>query len=73
MPTQPRSSPSEHYAESERLLRVAETSVVEEIQTTTALLALAHAILTLSRRKARRAERPTRHHPPPGSGDEFVA
>jgi hypothetical protein len=60
VPTQPR-SPSEHYAESERLLRVAETSVVEEIQTITALLALTHAILTLAPRKARRVERQPRH------------
>jgi hypothetical protein len=52
---------AQHYAESERLLRVAETSVVDEIQTSTALLAVGHALLTLSPRKARRVERPARH------------
>src|SRR5215475_6565878 len=57
----PTTLPQEHYSESERLLRVAETSVVEQIQITTALLALAHAILTLAPRRARRVERQARH------------
>jgi hypothetical protein len=59
VPTQPL-RPAQHYIESERLLRVAETSAVEQIQHTTALLALAHAVLTLSPRRARRVERPAR-------------
>ena len=39
MPTQPR-SPAEHYAAAERLVAAAEGSVTEEMQTTTALIAL---------------------------------
>ena len=60
MPTEPR-SPGEHYAESERLLRVAESSIPEQMQTASALLALAQAVLTLSPRKARRVGRQARH------------
>jgi hypothetical protein len=58
--TQPR-SPAEHYAEAERLAAAAESSITEQIQNTTALIALVHAVLTLSPRKARRVERPARH------------
>jgi hypothetical protein len=58
-PTQPRSA-AWHYGESERLLAAAESSITEQMQNASALLALAHAILTLSPRKARRVERPAR-------------
>ena len=51
--TQPR-SPAEHYNDAERLLAVAESSVTEQIQHTSALIALTHAILTLSPKRARR-------------------
>jgi hypothetical protein len=58
MSTQPR-TPAEHYADAERLLAVAESSITEGIQTASALAALAHAVLTLSPRRARRgSERP---------------
>jgi len=60
MPTQPR-SPAEHYADSERLLAAAESSVTDQLQNTTALIALTHAVLTLAPRKARRGERQARH------------
>jgi len=60
MPTQPR-SPAEHYADAERLLAAAETSRTDGIQQTDALIALGHAILTLSPRKARRPARLARH------------
>jgi hypothetical protein len=54
MPTQPRSS-AEHYQAAERLVAAAESSVTEQIQTTTALLALAHAVLAQAPRRARRS------------------
>jgi hypothetical protein len=60
MATQPRSA-AEHYADAERLLAAAESSITEEIQQVSALIAIGHAILTLSPRKARRIERPARH------------
>jgi len=60
MPTQPH-TPSDHYRDAERLLAAAESSVTEQLQNTSALLALAHAVLTLSPRRARRVERPGRH------------
>jgi hypothetical protein len=60
MSTQPR-SPSEHYQAAERLLGAAESSVIENIQISAALLALTHAVLTLSPRRARRVERQARH------------
>ena len=60
VPTQPL-SPAEHYAAAERLVAAAESSITEEIQTASALIALTPAILTLSPRKARRVERPGRH------------
>jgi hypothetical protein len=60
VPTEPQ-SPAEHYAAAERLVAAAESSTAEQIQTAIALIALTHAILTLSPRKARRAERPARH------------
>jgi hypothetical protein len=53
MSTEPR-SPSEHYQAAERLLAAAESSITEEIQTSAALIALVHAVLTLAPRKARR-------------------
>jgi hypothetical protein len=60
MPTQPQ-PPSAHYQAAERLLAVAEGSVVDTIQSNAALIAVAHAILTLSPRKARRVARPAQH------------
>ncbi len=60
MATQPR-SPAEHYAAAERLVAAAESSTAEPMQNTSALIALTHAILTLSPRKARRVERQGRH------------
>jgi len=58
VPTQPR-SPSEHYTESERLLRVAEDAAIDPgIRDLAARMATAHALLTLSPRKARRAALP---------------
>jgi len=59
MSTQPR-SPAEHYADAEPLLAAAEGSITERIQTASALIALAHAVLTLSPRRARRLERAAR-------------
>jgi hypothetical protein len=47
-------SPSEHYVEAERALAAAESSVAEQMQNSAALIAIAHAILTLSPRRARR-------------------
>src|SRR5262249_8510378 len=60
VPTQPL-SPAEHYAAAERLVAAAESSITDQIQTVSALIALTHAILTLSPRKARRVERQPRH------------
>jgi hypothetical protein len=45
---------AQHYADAERPLRVAETSVVENIQNTSALIAIGHPVLTLAPRRARR-------------------
>jgi hypothetical protein len=50
--TQPRSA-AEHYRESERLIRVAESSG-EEIAAAAVLLALVHAVLSTAPRRARR-------------------
>jgi hypothetical protein len=59
--TQPR-SPSEHYIEATRLLAAAESPTVDQgLRDLSARLALAHAVLTLSPRRARRVERPARH------------
>jgi hypothetical protein len=60
VPTQPR-SPAEHYAEAERLVAAAKFSITEQMQNTAALIALTHAVLTLSPRRARRVERQARH------------
>jgi hypothetical protein len=60
VPTQPL-SPAEHYQAAERLVAVAESSITEQIQHTSALIALTHAILTLSPRRARKIERQARH------------
>jgi len=61
MSTQPRSQ-QEHYAESERLLRVAEDAAIDPgIRDLAARMATAHAVLTLSPRRARRVERQARH------------
>jgi len=61
MPTQPR-SPSEHYQEASRLLATAESPTVDPgLRDLSARLALAHAVLTLAPRRARRVERPARH------------
>jgi hypothetical protein len=49
-------SPSQHHADSERLIRT-----IPETPDTAGLLALAHAVLTLSPRRARRVEREARH------------
>jgi hypothetical protein len=54
-------SPAEHLQEAERLLAVAESSVTDSIQSSAALIAIGHAILTLSPRKARRVERQAKH------------
>jgi len=75
VPTQPR-SPSEHYIESERLLRVAEDAAIDPgIRDLAARMATAHAVLTLSPRRARRGldiSRPTGGGLPPhvSWGDE---
>jgi hypothetical protein len=50
------SSPAQHYQQSERLL-----NAVEESPETALLVAICHAILTLSPRGARRVERQARH------------
>jgi hypothetical protein len=61
VPTQPR-TPQHHYAESERLLDVAESPSIDPgLRDLSARLALAHAVLTLSPRRARRVERQARH------------
>jgi hypothetical protein len=53
MPTQPH-TPSDHYAEAERLLAAAESSRTAEMQTADALIALGHAVLaTAPRRRSR--------------------
>jgi hypothetical protein len=63
MSTQPR-SPREHYAESERLLEVAEDAAIDPgIRDLAARMATAHAVLTLSPRRSRK--RPAQH---PGNG-----
>ena len=69
MPTQPR-TPREHYVESERLLAVAEDAAIDPgIRDLAARMATAHAVLTLSPRRARK--RPAQHAgnglPPEGS------
>ena len=65
VPTQPR-SPAEHYTESERLLRVAEDAAIDPgIRDLAARMATAHAVLTLSPRRARRISRVPAQH---GSG-----
>jgi hypothetical protein len=66
MPTQPR-QPSWHYQAAERLLAAAESSVVEEIQNSAALIAIGHAILTLAPRRARRVPQPPGRHSNGGS------
>ena len=61
VPTQPR-SPAEHYTESERLLRVAEDAAIDPgIRDLAARMATAHALLTLSPRRARRVGRLAPH------------
>jgi len=52
---------AEHYAESERLLDVAESPNVDPaIRDLAARMATAHAVLTLSPRRARRGDREAR-------------
>jgi hypothetical protein len=68
-------SPAQHYGAAERLVAAAESSVTDQMQSTAALIALTHAILTLAPRRARRVERQPRHAGsglPPGLswGDE---
>ena len=63
MATQPL-SPAEHYAAAERLVAAAEGSVTEEIQTTSALIALVHALLAQAPRRARRTAKHTETLPP---------
>jgi hypothetical protein len=58
MSTQPR-SPAEHYADAERLLAAAESSVADGIQTVSALIAIGHALLAAAPRQARK--RPPKH------------
>jgi hypothetical protein len=58
--------PSQHYLAAERLLGAAESSVTDQIQITTALLAIAHAVLATVPR--RRAPRPERVVEPPTGG-----
>ena len=53
MNTVPRTS-AEHYREAERLLAAAESSRTAEIQTSDALIAIGHAILAGTPRRARR-------------------
>lgn len=54
MPSTPR-TPSDHYGESERLLRVAESSGTDRrIQQVAALTAIGHALLAAAPRRARR-------------------
>jgi hypothetical protein len=61
MTTQPR-SPAQHYAESERLL-----GATDETPANAAILAVAHAVLALAPRRARRQQpEPGRH-----SGDSL--
>ena len=61
MTSSPR-SPAEHYAESERLLGVAEDAAIDPgIRDLAARMATAHAVLTLSPRRARRGERQAPH------------
>jgi hypothetical protein len=52
MPTKPR-SPSEHYAEAERLIRA-----TQETPANGPTLAVAHALLCLAPRRARRVQQP---------------
>lgn len=59
MSTKPR-APDEHYREAERLIRA-----TEETPESAPLLALAHAILTLSPRRARRIPQPPAGGLPP--------
>jgi hypothetical protein len=56
MSTKPR-PPSEHHREAERLIAAA----ITESPANAPALALAHAVLTLSPRRARRVERAARH------------
>ncbi|HEY3714372.1 MAG TPA: hypothetical protein VGL39_07595 [Jatrophihabitantaceae bacterium] len=57
MATQPR-SPSEHYAEAERLLAVAESAGTDRrIQQVAALAGVGHALLAAAPRRARRGKR----------------
>jgi hypothetical protein len=60
MSTEPR-SPAEHYAEAERLLAAAESSVAvaaEQMAEIAALAAIAHALLCSAPRRARRRPEP---------------
>jgi hypothetical protein len=62
--TEPR-TPAEHYAEAQRLLAAAESSVevaAEQIQQTAALAAIAHALLAAAPRRARRRQDPPARH-----------
>jgi hypothetical protein len=62
MPTQPR-TPSDHYQEASRLLAAAESPTVDPgLRDLSARLALAHAVLTLAPRKARRVPAPPGRH-----------
>jgi len=61
MSTVPRTA-AEHYAESQRLLAVAEDAAIDPgIRDLAARMATAHAVLTLSPRRARPGEREARH------------
>jgi hypothetical protein len=62
--TQPR-TPQQHYAESERLLAAA-----PETPESAPLLAVAHAILTLAPRRARRIRSDTGSMPPTGGSPQ---
>ena len=60
--SKPQQLPAEHYREAERLLRVAEDAAIYPgIRDLAARMATAHAVLTLSPRQARRAQRKTDH------------
>lgn len=67
---EPTQRPADHYREAERLVAAAEGSVTEQIQTSAAMLALAHAVLaTVDPKRLRgRHQRPARYSEPLPSG-----
>jgi hypothetical protein len=63
MPTSAPRTPAWHYAESERALAAAESSIEPSIQTVAALICIGHALLCAAPRRARSSRERSSHQP----------